>query len=996
MQIAERLTTGFYLWEIRGRGSMFFNHPVQPEPTFIPFSHADNLPLSKPMHKDDGKVPSLPMKALNSVTSLFRKADKNEYIDDSIQHYPLEAIDALPYEGITGFELQLSQDIDIPLERIHQLIIMLGSTQYPLSFEIHGNGEKTILRFVCAAHESNMLQSLVTTYIPELILTPTLDIYSSTLIDNTPTCISQFGLAEEFMRPLTTEFKTGIDSLTGIYAALEQLQVGETGLIQIIFQGAKNTWSKSIVRSVSDFNGKPFFEDDASMLPLAHEKVSYPLYGVCIRIASQSTSINRAMHLLQNIAQGITPSQRHGSNHLVQIHTDAIPFETLYQDILQRQSHFTGMLLNSRELLNFIHLPFIHVQAPKLRYSSSKTKALPPEHVGSQYILGENIHFGQSQSISLTTQERLRHIHLIGSTGSGKSNLMKNLIVQDIQNGQGICVLDPHGDLVEDVLARVPEERIKDVILVDPSDMEYPVGINLLSARTEIEKIVLESDLVSVFRRQSTSWGDQMTSVLSNAINAFLESNQGGSLLDLRTFLVDKQYRNEFLKTVEDETVIQFWQKEFPLLRSNSIASILTRLDTFLRPKVIRHMMMQTKGLDFDAAMNNSKILLVKLSQGLIGEANSHLLGTLFIAKLNQASQSRQQVAVSQRTPFYLYIDEFQNFITDSLTSILSGARKYGLGLVLAHQDMEQVVSKDREVANSVLSNPYTRICFRCGDTDAKKLEQSFSYFTAEDIQNLMVGEAIVRIGQRNHDGNISTALLPPIDENAALHTKGKIAGYTRENYAGKVYNKKDNSKVDSKKDFKLELTEEKSIEKLKTSNIVSEKQKKHSYAEQQEFRDHVVAQTFIKKTAEARGFKATIEEPTQDGGRVDVGLLLNDLRIACEISVTNTVDYEVKNIQKCINEGYHIIYMISANKEHLAEIRNASIKLIPAEHHKQLFFMQKEQVGNALDGLLQTSKKPIEKTYKGYRVKVNINESKTSVRNIDSLRDIILKNLTP
>src|SRR5205814_9960193 len=212
-----------------------------------------------------------------------------------------------------------------------------------------------------------------------------------------------------------------------------------------------------------------------------------------------------------------------------------------------------------------------------------------------------------------------------------------NLIRQDIENGEGVAVLDPHGDLVDQILGIIPPARIGDVVLVDPADLEYSIGFNILSAHSELEKNLLSSDLVAVFRRLSTSWGDQMTSVLGNAILAFLESSQGGTLADLRRFLVEVDFRKQFLGTVRDPEVVYYWGKEFPLLSGKPQAPLLTRLDTFLRPKLIRYMVSQKKDrLDFRSMMDSKKIVLAKLAQGAIGEENAYLLGTLIVAKLHQ------------------------------------------------------------------------------------------------------------------------------------------------------------------------------------------------------------------------------------------------------------------------------------------------------------------------------------------------------------------------
>ncbi len=276
-----------------------------------------------------------------------------------------------------------------------------------------------------------------------------------------------------------------------------------------------------------------------------------------------------------------------------------------------------------------------------------------------------------------------------------------------------------------------------------------------------------------------------MNTVLANAIMAFLESSEGGTLSDLRRFLVEPGFRAQFLPTVQDPEIVYYWQKEFPLLTGKPQGPILTRLDTFLRPKVIRHMVSQKENrIDFAAIMNGRKILLAKLSQGFIGEENSYLLGTLIVSKLNQTAVSRQNMAASERKHFYLYVDEFHNFVTPSLAAILAGARKYNLGLVLAHQELHQLSNRDSDVASAVISNPYTRVCFRLGDFDAKKLEEGFSFFKAKDLQNLSVGHAVCRIERAEYDFNLKITPLPAVEAELAARRREQIVAASRERYA--------------------------------------------------------------------------------------------------------------------------------------------------------------------------------------------------------------------
>ena len=268
---------------------------------------------------------------------------------------------------------------------------------------------------------------------------------------------------------------------------------------------------------------------------------------------------------------------------------------------------------------------------------------------------------------------------IIGASGTGKSTLLFNLIRQDIENGEGVALLDPHGDLTERILGIIPPERINDVVLVDPADEEFSVGFNILSAHSEQEKTLLASDLVSVFQRLSTSWGDQMQSVLQNAILAFLNSSRGGTLADLRRFLVEPAFRTEFLKSVSDPNVLYYWQKGFSHLSGNkSVGPILTRLEMFLAQRPIAHMVSQPENkLNFGEIMDTGKIFLAMLPEGLLGRENSYLLGAVLVSKFQQLVMARQAKKIAARRNFWIYIDEFANFITPTMAEILSGARKY-------------------------------------------------------------------------------------------------------------------------------------------------------------------------------------------------------------------------------------------------------------------------------------------------------------------------------
>jgi len=592
----------------------------------------------------------------------------------------------------------------------------------------------------------------------------------------------EFGLEREFMLPLASG---KLDPFIGIIGALAELQSGELGLFQVLFQPVQNPWAENITDSVTHPDGKPLFVNAPELTGAADNKVARPLFAAVVRILVCAEDFERVLQLASDLAGSLRVFAHPQGNALIPLHNDDYPFEDHIDDVLRRQTRRAGMLLNSDELTGFVHLPSSAVRSPAFQRQTTMTKAAPKivqhEH---GLLLGENEHNGLTVSVRLTPEQRVHHCHIIGASGTGKSTLLFNLIRQSIDNGEGIAVLDPHGDLIDRILGVIPKSRIDDVILVDPADEEYAIGFNILSAHTNVEKNLLASDLVAVFQRLSTSWGDQMNSVLQNAILAFLESDRGGTLADLRRFLVNPAYRNEFLKTVKDSGVVEYWQESFPQLGGNkSIGSILTRLDTFLAQKPIRHMVSQPQNkLDFAHIMDTGKILLAKLPEGLLGRENSYLLGTLLVSKFQQIAMSRQAQRIEARRMFNIVIDEFANFITPSMAEILSGARKYRIGLTLAHHELHQL-QRSPEVASAVMTHPYTRIVFRVGDDDARKLAEGFSSFEAQDLRNLETGQAICRVERSDFDFNLSVPFPAEPDQDAATARRQEVITVSREKY---------------------------------------------------------------------------------------------------------------------------------------------------------------------------------------------------------------------
>jgi hypothetical protein len=991
---SEQATLNFYQWEYRHRGYYYFDTPVDLEIPYVPFTHKTNI---SEKIIDDGRVPSL-FKSISNLILPPKKEEKEEELT-SIQPRVLEA-SHLPHT--VGFSICFPNKQEIlPLRNI-EFLNMLSFSEHSISFEIIGNASEIKIQIVCSEQDKQRIVSHIKAYFPTIILQEQY-ISDFGFEIHEKIAIADFGMNDEFMRPIAMSESFAIDPLTSMIATMDSLQLNDIAVFQILFKGITSPLANDISYSVSDGVGGSFFDDAPEMPHCAKDKIANPLFAVVMRIATQGESNIRSQYLAQELARSISAVSSSEYNKLIPLSNEGYGYDFHFYNLHNRLSNRLGFILNSKELNTFLHYPNKSVVSKKLGLTEAKTKQPPQQLIRQKYLLGINEHNGVETNVMLNDEMRLRHTHIIGATGVGKSTLIANMMIEDMNAGNGCALFDPHGDIVEDVLLRIPEHRKNDVIIIDPSDEQYSIGFNLLGANTDAEKIVLSSDLVSSFKRHATAWGDNMSAVLSNAINTFLESNRDGTLIELKRFLLEDAFRNEFLTSVQDPSIHYYWDNEYAMV-SKRIAPLLTRIDTFLRPKVIRYMLVQTGGVDFKQCIEEKKIVLIKLSQGLIGEENSFLLGSIFLSKFNQVAQGRQSLLKPQRHPYYIYLDEFQNFITPSITRILSGARKYGLGLVLAHQELGQI--DDTKILNSVISNPYTRICFRLGDADAKRLEAGFSYFEQSDLQSLGTGQAIMRVGSLQNDFNISTFSLPETEINAEVN-RDFIISNTRNEYAqpkekldellisllpkqSHFKTKAKSQKVESIinetiKPIIDEVTESNLDETISTqtkqvskteilendTDLEARKSKYLEQAEEQEIvRKHRSLQYYVRSMAQQRGFKATLEESTQSGGKVDVALMKDDIRIAVEISVTNRVDYEVHNIQKCIDDKYSLIYIISDDEKHLNNIKNQALKIVSKKKHSKLHFFKSEELHLYLDAL-QLPKTKV-KRVRGYRVKVD------------------------
>jgi len=991
---AELLTEQFYRWERRGRGWQVWDYPVVLEPPFVPFRF-HWIPLES---ADDGRRPTFLSFTADRLLGLLGQGRREAglTVPELEEPVPKETAES---PDRTELEISMPLDADFSPEDVEHFLLALPRDVGPIAFEVIGTSEAIRIQLACASERVQSVRSQLQAHIPRAAITQGEALLEQALgSESREAAVIDFGLSEEFMLPLKTFRRFAIDPLSAVCAALSDLSQGECGVLQVLFEPVRHPWAQSILKAVLDDTGGPFFLDAPEIVPRAKEKVSRMLHACVIRVAGKGQTIARSHDIARHVGWTLNSLTDPTSNWLIPLSNGSYPDDSHAEDLLLRRTRRSGTLLSASELVSLVHPPTSAVRAVKLVRTTRATNAAPAIASGHAYVLGTNEHAGKAAEVTLSEDQRSRHVYIVGASGTGKSTLLLNLILQDLQAGRGLALLDPHGELVDEILRRCPKDRAQDVVLLDPADSDFPIGFNILSAHSELERTLLSSDLVSVFRRLSTSWGDQMTSVLGNAILAFLESERGGTLIDLRRFLVEGEFRKEFLKGIHDPEVVYYWQREFPLLAGKPQAPLLTRLDTFLRPKTIRYMVAQKESrLDLRKLMDSGGVLLARLSQGAIGEENAYLLGTLLTAKLNQIATSRQEVAASERRPFYLYIDEFHNFVTPSMEQILSGARKYRLGLVLAHQELQQIRTRSPEVLSSVLSNPHTRVCFRVGEQDARTLSEGFVHFGARDFQSLGTGEAIGRVERSEFDFNLRTV---PLERTSGDGVRNEVVAQTRAEYgrpraeieamlAAQGEKRSSDATVGhpTTSGPRRPTPPPASGVGPPTASTVRRQETGGSVSAsaQDPLRDgaltqhsagrggaqHKYLQELVRQWAGVNGWRAEIEEPVLGGlGHVDVALRKGERSIAVEIGITTDCDHEIGNVQKCLAAGFDRVLAVISDKRILAEIRRRAAESVAAEQLAGVQFCSPDVITAALEQLAATLGIP-EQTVRGYRVKV-------------------------
>ncbi len=590
---------------------------------------------------------------------------------------------------------------------------------------------------------------------------------------------AELTLNKDYYLPIATYEDTKRDAETAILTTLSTVTKNEGAAVQILFRPAQNNWSESGKMRIDEIQkGKKTKTVGAGIgqtmmdimrapweVPEMHEKheettqitqvkqdemaaiankMRYPAFETLIRIVASSASKQRSEAITGGIVSAFSQFNSPELNGfklnmlkdpkklVVDYEFRAFPLKT------------TKNILNSVELASIFHLPE-QTAIPTSSVERQLTKQVdgPAKLPTEGLFLGTNEFRGAKKPIYLMEKDRRRHMYVIGQTGMGKSVFLENLAFQDMCDGKGFAFIDPHGDAVEALLKRMPEERLDDVIYFDPADIEHPVGMNMFEYTTEDQKdfIVQEgiSMLQSLFDPQNQGFfGPRGQHMFRNAALLLMSDPAGATFIDIPQCFTDPEFVKSKLKYVTDKAVYDYWTKEFPASqKSNDAGEVITWFSSkwgpFIANTIMRNTLGQVKsGFNIREIMDNKKIFLVNLSKGRLGDINANLLGMIFVMKFQQAAMSRQDTPEDQRQDFCLYVDEFQNFATDSFESILSEARKYRLNLIVANQFMTQLTEKIRE---ALLGNVGTIVCGRIGVTDAELMVKAFSpTFTAEDL----------------------------------------------------------------------------------------------------------------------------------------------------------------------------------------------------------------------------------------------------------------------
>lgn len=601
-----------------------------------------------------------------------------------------------------------------------------------------------------------------------------------------------------------TYIEANIDTFAPILSGLSKIsEAGEGAAIQILAKPAPPNIKKTVVKMISNLNKGMRFDDvvggtklelgdfkkaalgeteiekqkkdkekfiDQEAVKILEAKISKPLLAVNFRIAVSATSQFQADDILNSVSQSISQfSAPLRQEFKITKPKDIGKF--FYQFSFREFDDDQNIFLNTEELASLFHFPTSTTDIPRVKWIKSQEAAPPNALPDKGTLIGESVFRGERKNIYITEEDRRRHVYTIGQTGTGKSTLLVNMAIDDIKKGKGVAIVDPHGEFIETVLGLMPKNRADDVIVFDPSDLWRPLGMNMLEYDFDKpeQKTFIVNEMFSILDKlydMKTAGGPMFEQYTKNAILLLMEDmkNEQATLMEIPRVFTDDNYRNKKVGRITNPVVIDFWTKEAAASTgehslANMSAYITSKFNNFIANDYMRPIIGQPKSaFNFRKVMDENKILLVNLSKGRIGDANANLLGMVIIGKILMAALSRVDMPQEQRKDFNLYVDEFQNFTTDSTSVILSEARKYRLNLTVAHQFIAQLKENIRD---AIFGNVGSKIVFRVGVQDAEFLAKEFEpVFSQNDLMSIDNFNAYAKIlvnGQTTPPFNIRT-----------------------------------------------------------------------------------------------------------------------------------------------------------------------------------------------------------------------------------------------
>ncbi len=695
---------------------------------------------------------------------------------------------------------------DVAEERISkaQTVYSIIASTMEKSFKRHFYGQRHIA-FEIIAHDGFIkFYAAVPIGLVDVVKQAVISAYPSARLEEVPdhnifnkvgrisgTLGGELTLKEKYAYPIATYQDLKRDPLQSVLNALSTLEKEDGAAIQILLRPAKQGWAKeasgvakkkregkekkkgggqlmawtnqllsAMVKPPEDKSsggppGSNLSSNEQAILDSIDDKTRYPGFETTIRIVTSSNVAQRSQAVLSNVVASFALFDAPGKNGFKYAPAhDIEEFATAYIMRFFPQHHDKN-ILNSVELATLFHFPQQEdIPTSQLTRQDSKQVDGPRNVPDHGLLLGYNVFRGIKKPIRLALEDRQRHIYAVGQTGTGKSTFLENLALQDMIMGNGFAFIDPHGDTAEKLLQMVPKERTEDVIYFCPADTDYPLGLNVFEAKTDDQKDFVIQEVINVLyklydpQRQGII-GPRYEHLFRNAALTVMAGPDGGSFIDIPKLFRDKDYVAQKLKYVTDQNVLDFWQKEMvQAQRSNEFGDVVSwfvsKFGAFLSNGMMRNIIGQTKSsFDLRDIMDNKKILLVNLSKGRTGDMNSNLLGMIFVMKFQAAAMSRANVPEDQRQDFCLYVDEFQNFSTDSFATIMSEARKYHLNLVVANQFTTQLTE---EIRDAVFGNMGTIVSFRVGQNDVESLGRYFQpMFDTEDLLRVPNRNTIVR-----------------------------------------------------------------------------------------------------------------------------------------------------------------------------------------------------------------------------------------------------------